>query len=100
MFDNAARRRAGIVDHDIDTAEFLGTVFHELLGLVVVGQIGRDGDDPDAGRIADFLRGFFQRFGAASADRHVDAFLRQSHGNALADAFATAGDQGGLPFEL
>ena len=48
----------------------------------------------------DFLRGGLERLLAARADGDVDAFLGQRQRDALADAFAAAGDQRGLAFEL
>ena len=98
--DHAARRRARIVDHDIDPAKRLGAFLDEFPRLLVVGKIGRDRENLHARRVADFLGRRFQRFRAARADGDIDAFLGQSHGDALADAFAAAGDQGGLSFEL
>ena len=100
MLDHAAGRRAGIVDHDVDAAERLDALRDEIPGVGVFAQIGRDGDDLAPGCLGDLLRGGLERLLAARADGDVDAFLGQRQRDALADAFAAAGDQRGLAFEL
>ena len=42
MLDHAARRGAGIVDHDVDAAERLVALLDEVLGVGVLGEIGDD----------------------------------------------------------
>ena len=100
MLDHAAGRGAGIVDHDVDAAERLVGLLDEVLGVVVLAQIGGDRHDLAAGRLGDLLRGGFERLLAPRADRDVDAFLGERERDALADAFAAAGDQRGLALEL
>ena len=100
MLDDAAGRRARIVDHDVDAAERLGALLDEALGVGVLTQIGGNGHDLAAGFLGDFVRRGFERFLAPGADRDIDAFLGERAGDALANAFAAAGHQRGLALEL
>src|SRR5947209_2107133 len=100
MFDDTARGRARIVDHDVDAAERLGALLDEAPGVGVLPQIGRNSHDLAAGFLRNFCRRGLERLLAPRADRDVDAFLRQHPCDALADAFATAGDERGLALEL
>ncbi len=68
----------------------------EIARLGVVGEVGGDGDDLAAGCLGDFGCRGFESVLTARADRDIDAFLRKQERDALADAFAAAGDEGGL----
>src|SRR5262249_18546380 len=100
VLDYAARRRAGIVDHDVDAAERLVALLDEVLGLGVVAQVGRDRYDLAVGFLGDLGRRLLQHILAPGADRDVDAFLGERAGNAFADALAAAGHQRGLAVKL
>src|SRR5215475_12757414 len=100
MLDHAAGRGAGIVDHDVAAAERLVGLLDEVLGVLVLAQVGGDRHDLAAGRLGDLLRDGIERFLAARADRDIDAFFCERQRDALADAFAAAGHQRGLSFEL
>ena len=100
MLDHAAGRGAGVVDHDVDAAERLVRLLDEVLGVGVLAQVGRDGDDLAVGRARDLGGGGFQHVLAARADRDIDALLGEREGDALADALAAAGDERGLAVEL
>src|SRR5476649_2518637 len=97
---SAAGGGTGIVDHDVDAAERLVGGVDEGFGVGVLAQVGRDGDDLAPRRLGDFLGSSLERLFAARADGDIDAFLGQQKRDALADAFAAAGDQRGLAFEL
>ena len=76
------------------------TLLDEVLGVGVLAQIGGDGDDLAVGRPRDLGGGGFQHVLAPRADRDIDALLRQSERDALADALAAAGDERGLALKL
>ena len=93
MLDDAAGGRAGVVDHDIDAAERLVALLDEGLRIGVLAQIGGDGDDLAAGRLAQSP---WRRLPAAPCGAR--RWRRQrppspAPCNALADALAAAGHQ-------
>src|SRR6185437_5193219 len=100
MLDDAASRRARIVDHDVDASESLVALLYEVLRVLVLAKVGRNGDDLAPGCLGNFSGRCFKRFLAARAHRDIDAFFGQRQCNALTDAFAAAGDQRRLAFEL
>ena len=100
VLDDAAGRRAGIVDHDVDAAERLVTLLDEILGVGVLAQVGGNGNDLAIGNARDVLGGGLERLLATCADGDVDAFLRQRQRDALADAFAAARHQSRLALQF
>src|SRR5262245_9951550 len=100
MLDDAAGRRTGIVDHDVDPAERLMALLDEVFRVLVLTQVGGDRDNFATGRLGDFAGSRVQRLLAPCANSDIDAFLRQSQRNPLPDAFAAASDQRGLALEL
>src|SRR5262249_61961789 len=62
MLDHAAGRGAGIVDHDVAAAERLVGLLDEVLGVLVLAQVGGDRHDLAAGRLGDLLRDGIERF--------------------------------------
>src|SRR5262249_45866552 len=99
MLDNAASRRASIVDHDIDAAERLVRLRDKFLGLGILPQVCGDGDDLATSFFRNFLRHSLERPGAARADRNVRAFFGERERDALADAFRAAGHCRGFALE-
>ena len=98
--EHAAGRGARVVDEDVDAAELALRAVHELPGIGLARQVRRDGEHLAAARALDLLRGLLQRLVAPRADRHVAALARECRRDALADAFAPAGDAGDLALEL
>ena len=96
MLDYAARRRSGIIDHDVDLAELGRAVLYKFLRLIIIGKVGYDGEDLNARRIANFPGGGLQHVGASRADGHIHTFLRQAERDSLAYSFATPSDQRGF----
>ena len=96
IIDRAADGNAGIVDEDVEPAEILGDVLHQLV-------------DIDGGRLVGFVSagvdalgfqlgddGFGLVGGGDITDRDVGAFCCESAGASRADAARTAGDEGYL----
>src|SRR5215208_6023699 len=100
VLEHAARRRAGIVDHDVHAAERLVPLLDEVLGIGVFGEIGRDGDDLAVSFPGDLGGGGFEHVLAPGADRDIYPLFRQRAGDAFADPLAAAGYQRGLACEL
>src|SRR5205823_3033792 len=91
----AALGGAGIVDENIETAEFALRQFGELSRSVIVAQIER-GDDSPASFGANGGGDFVERGLIARAQQHITAGVREGMRDAAADAAARAGDEGGL----
>ena len=80
----AGRRAAGIVDDDVG----LGTGGQHLPASVIGRDVDRNGRHLDAGLLADLLGGRLELALGARVDHEIDAFVRQRHGTALAQALA------------
>jgi hypothetical protein len=100
VLDHAAGGGAGIVDHDVDAPERLRALLDEILGIGVLGEIGRDRDDLAVGFPGDLGGRRLEHVLAPRAHRDVDAFLGERARNALADPLAAAGHQRRLAIEL
>src|SRR5262245_30460361 len=83
MLDDAAGRRTGIVDHDVDAAEGLVTLLDEIFRIGVLGEVGRNGNDLAPGLLGDLGGGGFEYVLASRADCDVNAFARERTGDAL-----------------
>ena len=96
VIDRAADGDAGIVDEDVEPAEMLGDVVHELLDLdrrSLVGLVGAGFDAPGL----QFLDDRFGLVGGGDiADGDVGAFIGERAGAGRADAARAAGDEGNL----
>ncbi|SOY55961.1 hypothetical protein CBM2585_A60166 [Cupriavidus taiwanensis] len=88
----ARRRAAGVVDQDVEVAEFGGRVQRRLAPFRR-GDVGRHRDYAAAMARAQVGRGLFQRLGASRHDHHVDALGRQRIGAGKAQALAGAAYQ-------
>jgi len=72
--------------------------FDKILGIDRFGQVSRDRDNLLAGFLGDLCSGRLQRLFAPRADRDIDAFAREAECDRLANALASARDEGGLSF--
>jgi hypothetical protein len=94
-----AVRAAGVVDEDVDAAEFRRDLVDQGAGFFGLGHIGGEGEAA-ASHLLDFVASFFQRGGAATGDRDVCATFGEQQGGGLADAGATTGDDGDTAGEI
>ncbi len=90
---------AGVVDEDVDAAEFFGDALHHGGDRRLVGDVGGDGDRLDAARFELGGRGRRLRF-IAPDHRDVGAGFRQPPGHAEANAAIAAGDDSHLAGEI
>ena len=91
----ARRQDAGVVDEDVEAAEFLDGPPDHVPGLGRVADIGRDADRPAAQR--DDLGGDGGRSGPIDVrGRDEDALARQPEGDAPADPHRGTRDEGDL----
>src|SRR4029078_3407710 len=81
-------------------AERLVALLDEIPSVLVLSQVGGDGNNLAPGCLGDFAGRGFKRLLAPRANRDVDAFFRQGQRDPLTDAFAAASDQRSLAFEL
>src|SRR5262249_21621932 len=80
----AGRRAAGVVDDDVGR----GTGRQHLLAAFFGRDVDRDRRHLYAGLLADLLGGRLELALGARVDHQIDAFVRQRHGAALAQALA------------
>src|SRR5205085_3631483 len=98
--DHAAGRRAGVVHENVDAPELPVGALDEVLRLGFLREVGRDGEHLAAARAPELVRRFIEHVLAARADRDIAAFAHEGERDALADAFAAAGDAGELALQL
>ena len=98
--EGLVRPDRGIVDQDVDTAELGQGARRERVDLVLLGDIGKDGDRLDP-KVADLARDRVD-LGLVSAgvDHDVGALRRQFQRRGAADIAARPGDQRNFPVEL
>ena len=96
----AERRRAVVVDENVEAAVMRGGHGHDRGAIFGAAAIGRQRQRFEAGLGADFLGSFVQGLFAARGDGELDAFGRQRPRNAEADALARAADDGDLVLEF
>ena len=89
-------RAAGVVDHDVQTAEMFGGLVDEPLHVAFLGGIGNDAEDVTA-LLFQFSDHRVDQFLAARAERHFCTFRHQAPHRRPADAFGAAGDRSDFP---
>ena len=92
------RESRGIVDDDVEAAEFLGGVRNPFLQGRAVGDIDDSAIDFGAG-LFQSGDGFGYLIGIAGADGDVGAFRDKCFGDGATDAACAAGDDGLFAFE-
>src|SRR5205823_12161818 len=75
--EHAAGRGSGVVHEDVDPSEVLRGAVHEALGVLAVGEVGRDREHRMAGLAAGLLGRRLEHVLAARTDRHVRALAAQ-----------------------
>src|SRR3546814_2632217 len=91
---------AGIVDEDVDGAEFVDAFLHQAFDLVRLRQVGAIIADADLVRVLDAPTGLLDLGGVAeTVQHHVGALGGEGGRHREADAGSRAGDEGGLAFE-
>ena len=96
IVDRAADGDAGIVDENVEPAEILGDVLHQLLDFGRRGLVGLEGAGFDALGLQFRDDGFGLVGGGDVADGDIGAFIGERAGAGRADAARTAGDEGNL----
>ena len=96
IVDRAADGDAGIVDEDVEPAEILGDVLHQLVDVGGGGLVGLVGAGVDALGFQFGDDGFGLVGGGDIADGDIGAFIGEGAGAGRADAARTAGDEGNL----
>ena len=96
IIDRAADGNAGIVDEDVEPAEILRDVLHQLIDIDGGGLVGLVGAGIDALGLQLGDDGFRLVGGGDIADGDVGAFCCEGAGRRRADAARTAGDEGYL----
>ena len=96
VIDRAADGNAGIVDEDVEPAEILRDVLHQLVDIDGRGLVGLVGAGVDALGLQLGDDGFRLVGGGDIADGDVGAFFCEGAGRRRADAARTAGDEGYL----
>jgi hypothetical protein len=100
FLDRGGELDAGIVDQDVDLAEFGRRVLDQRLDLVRLAEIGAVVADLDAELVGDPLLQAGDRVGLAEAvQHHVGALGSQRFGDAEADTAGRARYQGCLAFK-
>src|SRR5579872_469184 len=92
MLQYTTRRRAGIVDQNVDSAESCVGRPDEGLDVYRLSEIGNDRNNPAARFLDDFGSGLLQRPLAPRADRDVGTLVRECTRDRSADSFTGAGD--------
>src|SRR6516162_6125713 len=88
--------RAGIVDQNVEPAEFASYRLDQRLGRVRLAQIEHPHRDL-ASFVADRLRNAVERMRVAAGEHEIAARFGESEGNATADAAARSGHERDLP---
>jgi hypothetical protein len=73
---------------------------HRSLLRRKIAYIGSDANDFARTNLGEFLSCGIRIFLAAAGDGHIEAFFEQAGGDAVADAFAAPGDEGGHLVEI
>src|SRR5581483_1993771 len=89
---------AGVIDHNIYTAEVAGGLVNESLQVFEAADVRGFGDDP--ADVFQLLSDGVEGVLFASADDYGSAFAREGFGDGFADASACAGDDGYFLIEL
>ena len=97
--ERGSERASGVVDEDIHAPEPLHRLIREPLYGVVVGYVGWHGEHLRARRLDLRLR-LGELLRTPGGDDDARTSLRECERDALADAVASAGDDGYLPIEL
>src|ERR1700730_6175379 len=100
VVENAAGRRSGVVDQNIDAPKRGVSLLDKSLSINRLGQISRYGDDFAVCLARDLPRRCFQRLLATCAHCHIDTLASQRKGYRLADTGARSGDECRLPVHL
>jgi hypothetical protein len=93
-------RRCGAVDQNIDAPERRQHGGHHGLDGRIVAGVGPKAAHPAAGHARKLRGGGFERGRIARHERDARAFAGELARHRLADAAASAGDDGNLVFEL
>jgi hypothetical protein len=96
----AERRRAIVIDEDVDAAVMCDGLGHDLGAIRRVAAVGRQRQRLDAGFGADLLARLAQDRLTPRGDRELGAFGRERSRDAEADALAGAADNGDLVLKL
>jgi hypothetical protein len=95
----AERRRAVIVDEDVEPAEMRQRLRNDALAIRGPADIGRDGENAPAGLLADALGGGLERLGAARHQRDIGTVAGKTAGDGIADARARPADDSNLAMQ-
>jgi hypothetical protein len=87
---------AGVVDEDIDLAERLDRPLGQGVDVIAVGHVGDAMHALHIQAFRNLRRGRLQVRFMPRADGDIRARFRKTAGDRFADAFAAAGDEGGL----
>jgi hypothetical protein len=98
-FERGGRRRAGVVDQDIDAAELCQRGIDKFIDIFGAADIGGNGEDISAGFLADRGGDVLQMFFAPCADRDFAAFGSQTFGGSAAKTIAGPGNHRNLVFK-
>ena len=87
----------GVVDQNIDSAEFLDRFLDCGPDALFVGDVATQGHgaDPEAAQVDDGMLGLAR--GVAKSDGHIGPCLGQFERDGAAQASRSAGNQGSLP---
>ncbi|MEY9737893.1 hypothetical protein ABH985_005682 [Bradyrhizobium ottawaense] len=96
VVDATASGNAGIVDEDVEMAEFLGDVVDELRDVLGGSLVRPESAGPDALGLQLGDDGFRLVRRGHVADGDIRALVCESAGRGRADAARTAGDEGDL----
>jgi hypothetical protein len=96
IVDRTARGDAGIVDENVEMAEFLGDVADELRDVLGRGLVGLEGTGLDAPGLQLSDDGLSLVGRGDIADGDIRAFIGECAGGGRADAARAAGDEGNL----
>src|SRR4029453_746609 len=99
LHELAGRRAAGVINHDIDTAEMLRSVVNEFLNIFRLTHVSDDRQHVAASLLTNSFCRFLQRGFPAGADRHLGAFARETERRRFAHALTGTSDQRYFTFE-
>src|SRR6185437_1183167 len=91
---------AGVVDEDIDTAQFGRCPRGDLCRRVVLHHVLRHGDDGTVSLIPHLLRKRLEQIGPPRDGNDTDSFVCKPLGDGAPDSDAGSGDNGSSGFEI
>ena len=96
LLEGGGRRRAGVVEENVDPAELSDGSRHHGLALGGAGHVGREGQEIGPRRLSDVVRGALENILAASTHGDPRARPGESLDGGPPQPLAASGDDGNL----